>query len=53
MAGLIEAGRSLREAGLLDTGIEALEHKWHHPVMPLRKLLESSSILTLEAPREC
>lgn len=52
VAGLIEAGRSLREAGLLSTGIEALEHRWHRQVTPLTKLLESQRVPALEAMNE-
>lgn len=49
VAGLIETARSLREAGLLDSGIEALEQRWHHQVMPLAQLMESPKVSALEA----
>lgn len=39
VTGLIEAGRSLQEGGLLEGGIEALKHRWQNPVLSLNELL--------------
>lgn len=42
VAGVIEAGYSLRQSGLLDRGIEALEQQWEQPVVSLRELTGSA-----------
>jgi hypothetical protein len=40
VCGLIDAERSLRESGILEKGVEALESQWQKPVLKLRELLQ-------------
>jgi len=49
VSGLIEAGYSLRAAGLLDHGIEALEQQWPRPVVRLNELTRPLDNNPLEA----
>lgn len=51
VAGIIEAGQSLSEAGILDSGVKALEAAWQQPVLQLNDLLQPNKP-TLEVVRD-